>query len=112
LPQAQIVPYDDFAKMAQDVVRGKLYAALMDSARANTWRRSNPEYLIQVRTTIDKTRHDPLAIAVGWENTSLLAWINLYLETIRGDGTAERLYQKWFQSHAATDESSNRENGR
>jgi len=112
LPQAQVVPYKDFATMAHDVVRGELYAALMDSARANTWRRANPEHLIQVRTTIDKTRHDPLAIAVGWEDTHLLAWINLYLETIRADGTAERLYQKWFQSPVATDENADQEGGR
>ena len=96
LPRAETRPYSDFDAMMADVVKGDLYAVLMDSARANTWRRANTDQLIQVRTTIDKTRKDPLAIAVAWENTHLLAWVDLYLETIRGDGTAERLYEKWF----------------
>jgi ABC-type amino acid transport substrate-binding protein len=94
---AEVRPYDDFDTMMGDVLSGDLYAVLMDSARANTWRRDHSDQLIQVRTTIDKSRRDPLAIAVGWENTHLLAWIDLYLETIRADGTAERLYDKWFQ---------------
>lgn len=93
---AEVQPYDDFATMMRDVVDGGLDAALMDSARANTWRRSNSQRLIQVRTSIDKRRRDPLAIAVGWENTHLLAWVNLYLDQIRADGTAERLYRRWF----------------
>ncbi len=96
LPRAEVRPYTDFDLMMADVVKGNLYAVLMDSARADTWRRANAEQLIQVRTTIDKTRKDPLAIAVAWEHTHLLAWIDLYLETIRADGTAERLYEKWF----------------
>jgi len=99
LPRADTRPYTDFEAMMTDVLKGDLYAVLMDSARADTWRRANTERLIQVRTTIDKTRKDPLAIAVAWENTHLLAWINLYLETIRGDGTAEQLYEKWFANH-------------
>lgn len=104
LPRAQVRPYDDFAAMMTDVVKGDLYAVLMDSARAHTWRRDNTERLIQVRTTIDKSRKDPLAIAVAWEDTHLLAWVNLYLETIRGDGTAERLYGKWFVDASAAPE--------
>ena len=97
LSRAQVRPYDDFDAMMGDVVSGDLYAVLMHSARADTWRRANSEQLIQIRTTIDKTRRDPLAIAVAWQSTHLLAWIDLYLETLRADGTAERLYARWFQ---------------
>ena len=96
LAAAEVRPYADFDRMMNDVVAGTIDAALMDSARSDTWRRAHSEQLIHVRTTIDRSRSDPLAIAVGWENTHLLAWINLYLERIRSDGTAERLYQKWF----------------
>ena len=39
----------------------------------------------------------PVASAVAWQSTHLLAWIDLYLETLRADGTAERLYARWFQ---------------
>ncbi|MDH3403727.1 MAG: ABC transporter substrate-binding protein [Acidobacteriota bacterium] len=96
LARAQVRPYDDFDTMMDDVVAGRLYAVLMDSARANTWRRTHSDQLIQVRTTIDKSRRDPLAIAVGWQDTHLVAWVDLYLDTIRADGTAEQLYARWF----------------
>lgn len=96
LSNSEARSYSDFEEMMNDVVAGTIDAALMDSARADRWRRDHREQLIHVRTTIDRSRSDPLAIAVGWENTHLLAWINLYLERIRADGTAEHLYQKWF----------------
>ncbi len=101
LAAAEVRPYADFDRMMSDVVAGTIDAALMDSARSDTWRRAHSEQLIHVRTTIDRSRSDPLAIAVAWENTHLLAWINLYLERIRSDGTAERLYQKWFSRTGA-----------
>ncbi|MDX1502735.1 MAG: ABC transporter substrate-binding protein [Thermoanaerobaculia bacterium] len=93
---AEVRPYSDFSAMMDDVVAGRLDAALMDSARANTWRRRNREKLVQVRSRVDKSRRDPLAIAVSWDKTHLLAWIDLYLDGIEADGTAERLYRKWF----------------
>lgn len=96
LSQAEARSYSDFEAMMDDVVSGTIDAALMDSARADSWRRGHQEQLIHVRTTIDRSRSDPLAIAVGWQNTHLLAWVNLYLGRIRADGTAESLYQKWF----------------
>ncbi len=96
LARAQIRPYDDFERMMRDVVAGELDAALMDSARADTWRRANQRQLIHVRAKVDKSRRDPLAIAVAWDHTHLLAWLDLYLEQIKADGTAERLYRKWF----------------
>jgi len=101
LGAAEVRSYTDFDRMMNDVVTGVIDAALMDSARSDTWRRAHSEQLIHVRTTIDRSRSDPLAIAVAWENTHLLAWINLYLERIRSDGTAERLYQKWFSRTGA-----------
>ncbi len=96
LSRAQVRPYDDFEAMMRDVVAGEIDAALMDSARANTWRRANRQQLIHVRTTVDKSRRDPLAIAVAWHDTHLLAWLDLYLDSIRADGSAERLYRRWF----------------
>lgn len=98
LRRAEVHPYDDFEAMMNDVVSGAIDAALMDSARSDNWRRAHQQELIHVRTTIDRSRSDPLAVAVAWENTHLLAWVNLYLERIRADGTAERFYQKWFSA--------------
>ncbi len=95
-PAAQVVPQADFAQMMTGVTESRLEAALVDSARANTWRRDNPERLIQVRAFVARDRKDLLAFAVNWRDTHLLAWLDLYLDSIREDGTAERFYDQWF----------------
>ena len=96
LGRATVRPYDGFEAMMADVTSGEIDAVLLDSARADTWRRGNSEQLVHVRTSIDRSRRDPLAIAVAWEDTHLLAWLEQYLAEIRADGTADRLYRKWF----------------
>lgn len=93
---AEVRPFSDFARMMAAVTDNELDAVFVDSARANTWRRQNPERLIQVRAFVARDRKDLLAFAVHWEDTHLLAWLNLYLDSIRDDGSAERLYRKWF----------------
>ncbi len=93
---AEVVPQGDLASMMTDVAEGRLDAAFVDSAQADTWRRDNPERLIQVRAFVARDRKDFLAFAVNWRDTHLLAWLDLYLDQIRDDGAAERLYAKWF----------------
>lgn len=95
-PVARVVGYADFARMMTDVAEGRLEAAFVDSERANTWRQSNPARLIQVRAFVSRDRKDRLAFAVNWRDTHLLAWLDLYLDSIRADGSAERLYRRWF----------------
>ena len=55
LEAAEVRPYTDFDLMMGDVVSGAIDAALMDSARSDTWRRTHQEQLIHVRTTIDRS---------------------------------------------------------
>ena len=93
---AEVIPFSDFARMMLAVTGNQLDAVFVDSARANTWRRDNPERLIQVRAFVARDRKDLLAVAVHWEDTHLLAWLDLYLDSIRDDGSADRLYRKWF----------------
>ena len=93
---AEVAAYTDFEGMMTDVTESRLDAAFVDSARANTWRRNNPERLIQVRAFVARDLKDLLAIAVNWEDTHLLSWLDLYLDSIRDDGSAEQLYRRWF----------------
>ena len=95
-PAAQVVEYGEFDAMMEDVAASRLEAAFVDSARANTWRQSNPERLIQVRAFVARDRKDQLAFAVNWQDTHLLAWLDLYLESIRTDGSAAELFRRWF----------------
>ncbi len=97
-PAADLAPYTDFEQMMVDVAENRLDAALVDSARANTWRQSNPQLLINVRAFIARDRKDSLAMAVNWEDTHLLAWLDLYLDSIRDDGSAAALFGEWFRA--------------
>ena len=100
-PAAEVAPYDDFQRMLLDVEENRLDAAFVDSARANTWRQENPERLINVRAFIARDRKDQLAVATNWQDTHLLAWLNLYLDSIREDGSAQALYDRWFGGRLA-----------
>ena len=102
-PAAGVVEYSEFSRMMVDVAESRLQAAFVDSARANTWRQQNPERLIQVRAFVARDRRDLLALAVNWQDTHLLAWLDLYLDSIRSDGSASRLYRKWFLGPAAAE---------
>lgn len=95
-PSAEVVPHGDFAQIMTDVTENRLEAAFVDSACANTWRQENPERLIQVRAFVARDRKDLLAFAVNWCDTHLLAWLDLYLDQVRDEGTAQRFYGKWF----------------
>ncbi len=100
-PLAEVVPHGEFTRMMFDVTESRLEAAFVDSARANTWRQDNPERLIQVRAFVARDRKDLLAFAVNWRDTHLLAWLDLYLDSIRDEGTALDVYRKWFVESAA-----------
>ncbi len=102
-PSARVLGYDEFGRMMLDVAGGFLDAAFVDSARANTWRQSNPERLIQVRAFVARDRKDLLALAVNWRDTHLLSWLDLYLDSIRQDGSADQLYRKWFVEPAGVE---------
>ncbi len=102
-PTARVLGYADFGRMLVDVAESRLDAAFVDSARANTWRQNNPERLIQVRAFVARDRKDLLAFAVNWRDTHLLAWLDLYLDSIRSDGSAERVYRRWFVEPAPAD---------
>ena len=49
-----------------------------------------------------KTRSmfEPLAWAIRKGDQDTLNWFNNYLRQIKGDGSYDRLYKKWFESNA------------
>ena len=43
---------------------------------------------------------EPLAWAIRKGDQDTLNWFNNYLRQIKGDGSYDRLYKKWFESNA------------
>lgn len=84
-PEAQLVQYDTFDEAASNVVKGNIHAVIYDDSEVNEWVRRHPEEVIYVQTQVLKDKEDNIAIAVNWKDTHLLNWLNLYLETYKGD---------------------------
>ncbi len=84
-PEAQLVQYDTFAEAATNVVNGNMHAVIFDDSEVNEWVRKHPEAVIYVQTQVLKDKEDNIAIALNWKDTHLLNWINLYLESYKGN---------------------------
>ena len=95
-PQATIVPYDDHKKAIEDVLSGDITAVLYDEVEVKRWYAENPERALYVQIDILQDKKDPFAFAVHWEDKHLLHWLNLYLDTIRIDGTYDALMDTYL----------------
>lgn len=96
--RAKRVSYKEWPLAVKDVLEGRISAALYDEIEIKNWNRSHPESALYVQTLIMKDKKDPLSFAVSWEDKHLLAWLNLYLQAIRIDGTYDRLVKKYIGS--------------
>jgi ABC-type amino acid transport substrate-binding protein len=97
-PKAQILHYKDWNTVVKDVLEGKIIAVLYDDIEIKIWNRANPESALYLQTVIIKNKKDPLSFAVHWKDSHLLSWLNLYLQTIKEDGTYDRLIKKYIES--------------
>ena len=97
-PNATIVQYKNWKMAVRDVVDGKIVAVFGDDIEVRNWNRSHPETGLYVQTIILKDKKDPLAFAVHWDDTHLLSWLNVFLQTLKNDGTYDRLFKKYITS--------------
>jgi len=97
-PKALILLYKDWSSVIKDVLEGKITAVFYDDLEIKEFNRKNPDSALYLQTVIMKDKKDPLSLAVHWEDAHLLSWLNLYLQTIREDGTYDRLFKKYIES--------------
>ena len=96
------VPYLSNEKMFGDVLHGDIDAALTDSRSVRSWFKSHPEYGIYVETELLAEHKDPIAIALPWASTQLLAWTNLYLDESDRSGQLNRILSDYFDGTGGT----------
>jgi polar amino acid transport system substrate-binding protein len=97
-PKALILLYKDWNSVIKDVLEGKITAVFYDDLEIKEFNHKNPDSALYLQTVIMKDKKDPLLLAVHWEDAHLLSWLNLYLQTIREDGTYDRLFKKYIES--------------
>lgn len=95
MSKAKIDLYDTSADAALQVTNGQADAFVYDFAY-------NAIYAAQHKKTVAHLDHaftyEPLGWAIRQGDPDFLNFLNNYLRQIKGDGTYERIYNKWFKS--------------
>jgi polar amino acid transport system substrate-binding protein len=81
LPHARLREYADWPSMIDAVRRGDVVAAYGDELEVRHALMADPAAPLQLRPAILADTRDPIGIALPWDSPSLLAWVDLYLET-------------------------------
>ena len=109
-PKATIKLYKFHRLGTADLSLGKLHAYLCDEPCANAYNspkswdkvKPPPDWGFMVKTIDIPNRYDEIAIATNYEDVGLHDWLNLYLSTIREDGTLLKLTAKYFDRKDTT----------
>jgi len=98
-PVATTVLYDDFSSMVNDLQEGKIFALLYDELEIMNWRYNEPSGGLRFKTVLLNDRKDTIAFAVNRSDEDLLAWLNLYLNKIKEDGTLDTLLHQYLEQN-------------
>lgn len=98
LPNAKIKSYKGGGRMVvQALLAGHVDAGLNDDLAVLTVLPDFPPNSIRLFDKRLGQNKDPLAFAVRHESVNLWQWINLYLETIRANGTYDQNIAYWLK---------------
>lgn len=94
-PHAQIVSYNSLAEGAEDTKKSHILAFLYDEVEIRNWNKLHPEASLFLKTDFIEQGIDTLAIAVHWQDSHLLAWLELFVEKKTKDGFLTQLNNKY-----------------
>lgn len=94
-PNAEVREYDDWGKVIEAVLSGEVLAAYRDELEVKKIIKERPNAVIKLQTVVLTDTRDPIAMAVNHEDTNLLAWLEIYLDTLNLDFTADSLLEEY-----------------
>ena len=100
-PNATVVPYRTWEEVVDAVFSGEILAGYRDEMEIKKIIHSRADASLKVKTAVLKDTRDDIAIAVAWQNTHLLYYINMVLAGLNLDLDADKLldkYQDIFES--------------
>ncbi|MGP1383792.1 MAG: transporter substrate-binding domain-containing protein [Thainema sp.] len=103
-PKAEVVEYPSWPAVVEAVTQGDILLAYRDELEVKKIVRSQPDAALNFQTVALTDTNDFIAIAVPWESTHLLAFVDQYLETSSTTYTADSLleqYSVYFQPKPA-----------
>ncbi len=83
--------------MIEAVHKGDLLAAFFDELGIKKVIRERPEISLHLQMVVLEGKEDPIAMAVLWDSVHLLSWLNLYLQTIKLDLTADKVLNQYSE---------------
>lgn len=95
MSRATILTFESESEAALEVRNDRADAFVFDFPYNAIFIAENPEGLAHLN---EPFTHEPLGWAVRKGDPDFLNWLNNYLNQIRGDGTYDALYKRWFES--------------
>ena len=97
LSKAKLRLFETESDSAIEVMNGKADAFVYDLPFNAVYASQNPGKLNHIDQPFT---YEPLAWGVRKGDPDFLNWLNNYMRQIRGDGTYDKIYAKWFESSA------------
>ncbi|PVZ70585.1 transporter substrate-binding domain-containing protein [Pelagibaculum spongiae] len=94
-PKAQIFEFETQDDAKLEVLNGKVDAFVYDLPYNSIFASQNEG---RVAFIAEPFTYEPLAWAVKKNDADFLNWLNNFQRQVRGDGTYDRMYKKWFES--------------
>ncbi|MGY0398863.1 MAG: transporter substrate-binding domain-containing protein [Ostreibacterium sp.] len=95
IPKAQHNVFETESDGSMEVIVGKADAFVYDLPYNAIYALQHKGKIIHLSKPFT---YEPLGIAIHQNDPDMLNFINNYLQQIHGDGTYDRLYNKWFKS--------------
>jgi polar amino acid transport system substrate-binding protein len=94
-PNAAIRQYDNWNEVVEAVLAGEVLAAYRDELEVKKIIKERPNAAIELQTVVLTDTRDPIAMVVHHQDTHLLAWLEIYLDTLNLDFTADSLLEEY-----------------
>jgi len=94
-PHATIEQFPTWENIVDAVFNGTILAGYRDEMEIKKIIRSRADSSLKVKTVVLKDTEDNIAIAVAPQNTHLLYWINLLLDSLNLDLNADKLLDRY-----------------
>ena len=97
LKKAKYNAFETETDAALEVINGKADAMIYDMPFVSIYAAQNSD---KVASILEPFTYEPLGWAVKQGDPDMINFLNNYLRQIKGDGTYDRIYSKWFKSDA------------
>lgn len=109
LPRARLRDYADWPSLIDAVRRGEVVAAYGDELEVKHALMADPAAPLQLRPAILADTRDPIGVALPWDSLTLLAWVDLYLETAAKPLDVDELLARYGRHGTAPSEGHTRQ---